>query len=104
MLGHVPDDLPDLPCLRDCVHPENGDAAARGREDAEHDLDQGALPGPVCPNEPDDSGLDGKGEPLEGLHGPVVLGKADCLDQSHGRILSSRPVRHVIITADFGSI
>jgi hypothetical protein len=56
VLRHVADQLADLDAARRDVEVEDGRRSARGVDQAEQDLDQGALAGAVRADQPDDAG------------------------------------------------
>ena len=77
MLGHVAHALADLQALRARVQVEDAHVARGGGEQAEEDLDEGALAGAVGADEPDDAGLQLQGKPLERRHAAgIALGRA----------------------------
>jgi hypothetical protein len=99
VLGHVADDLPDLPGLRHRVQP--GDARSTGRwwNDPEQDLDEGALAGAIRADEADDPRLDADVQAVERLHRTIVLRETDGLDQWHKRKLLRIPGGHLSCVA-----
>jgi hypothetical protein len=85
VLGHVADELADRRALRPDVEVHHGGPSGRRLEQAEQDLDQRALAGPVGPDEADDSGLELERQPIERDHAAGIpareVGQGD---QAHG--------------------
>src|SRR6516162_11128463 len=94
VLGHVPGERPDpLPAGRDVVAEHDRPAAGR-REQAEQDLDQRRLAGPVRTDQPGDAGLDVDGEAGQRRHvAGVPLGQRVGPDDGRGgaRVSGSSP-------------
>src|SRR5215472_6007110 len=94
VLGHVPGERPDpLPAGGDVVAEHDRPAAGR-REQAEQDLDQRRLAGPVRADQPGDAGLDVDGEAGQRRHvARVPLGQRVGPDDGRGgaRVSGSSP-------------
>ena len=84
VLGHVADELADGRAVGPDVEVHDR-RLARGRcQQAEEDLDERALAGPVGADETDDPGFEIQGQAVEGDHAPrVVLGQVTEGDEGH---------------------
>ena len=86
VLGHVADELADVGALRPDVEVEDRRLAARRIDQAEQDLEQGALAGAVRADEADDPPVDVDREPVEGSDAArVALRQRPDRDQGHRR-------------------
>src|SRR5262249_47796823 len=82
LIGHVADELPSLVPLADDVETADPQRAARGKEQADHELDGRGLAGAVGAKKGEQlAGLNAQVQVVDGGLGAVVLG--DVVDFDH---------------------
>ena len=91
VLGHVPEQSPDLARLVGGVHPEHPHLARLGRDQPEHRLHERRLAGAVRAEQAERGARHGGRHVVEGRHMPEPLRHACGLDQ---RLLGSRHAHH----------
>ena len=85
VFGHVADELADLDALSDHVEVHDRRRPGRGRQQAEEDLEEGALAGAVRPDETDDARLEVEGQAVKGDDtAGITFGEGVERDEGHG--------------------